>query len=125
MRVWDIVDEVHPGVQITTVHTKPPRFTGSITSSIRVAVAVVFVVASSANFNVARPEFTTGPTAQVRVVLDRPPVRTALSRSQHQRVVAATDTQFGQSTLKLSQAFAAYFQPAPNEDDYEDDYSFE
>lgn len=124
MRAWDIVDEVYPGVSITTVQAKSVRFVGRATSAIRVAIAVAAVVATSASFNTTRTASAVKQTTRVQVIGDRRPPRPVLLRSRRQRVASITDTQLGQSTFRLSRVFTTYFQPALNEDTYEDDYSF-
>lgn len=124
MRVWDIADQVYPGIQITETHSRNARFTGIVSSAMKVALAVSFVVATSSTFTLAR-EFSTSETkAKISVWTTREPGGQISSPQVRRRVSMLTDTQFGQSTVKLSRAFAAYFEQAPDEERYEDDYSF-
>ena len=121
MRVWDIADRVFPGLQITHVPPKQARFRGIVSSAGKVAFSLGLVVASSGVFTATGQDYASGFSTKVQIVTVRPG---SLRPSAEKLILSSTDTQFGQSTLKLSQSFTAYFQPALEEDKYEDDYSF-
>jgi hypothetical protein len=120
MRTWDIIDNLEPNVQITVQKKNPATLVGSISSAVRTAliVTVAFASCSGAKF-VRRSEIAAfGIPVQVKKASQS--VSSAVVRG----VVRDTDTQFGQSSSKLARAFPAFFQPASDEDEYDDDYSF-
>lgn len=121
MRVWDIVDQVDGGVQITEkARTKTP-LTGFFASAARVAVAVSFVVASSGPFYAEATTACSSPSG-IQVPVSRIVVPEPVSPLRRARTSTA-DTQFGQSTGKLARSFGRFFQPAADEEQLED-YSF-
>ncbi len=124
MRTWDIVDVFEANDDI--VSTKPYRrsaFLALITSAAQVAFVVTLAAASTAHVTVQKSEHAATLGAHVKfadsshfVQSPAPPLR--------RRIVSGSDTQFGQSTMKLAQLFETYFAPAEDEELFEDDYSF-
>ena len=124
MRIWDIVDQVDPGVRITETAAPRRHSTRFVSSAVQVAFAVGVIVATSGSFIASRQHHASEISPKVRIITSLEPGAEAATPMRAQRVSAVADTQFGQSTSKLSSAFSAYFQQAPDEETYEDDYSF-
>jgi hypothetical protein len=123
MRTWDIVDVLESNSDVVSTRPNPSAFRALITSAAQVAFVVTLAVASTAQFTLQKsgPASTLG--AKVRFADSSQFVQRQDSLLR-QRVVSDSDTQFGQSTVKLAQLFETYFAPAGNEEPFEDDYSF-
>lgn len=124
MRTWDIIDKVDPGVEITATESNPPRFKGSVSSAVRVALSVAFVVGTAGLFSFVGADSAAKLKTRVEVLSFQKPRSSFVEHSRTHLSALPTDTQFGQSTVKLSKSFTSYFQPAPDEESYEDDYFF-
>lgn len=114
---WDIIDKLEPSVQITEQKKNKPATSGSACSVVRIALVLTVAVASSGS----------GKFLKQSVAFNNPihlQKKASKSVSSSRGVAHATDTQRGQSSAKLARSFPAFFQPAAEEDDYEDDYSF-
>jgi hypothetical protein len=124
MRVWDIIDQVDGGAQITEkVRVKAP-LNGFLASAAKAAFAVGFVVATSGSFYVGPTStFTSSSGVNFQIPIVRPAV-TETRPTRQPRSETMTDTQFGQSTSKLSRTFARFFQPAGDEEPLDEEYSF-
>jgi len=123
MRTWDIVDKLEPGLQITTVKRNPSPLVGSLcTAAVNAAIVLTVALAASGSKFVRNTEFAcVGTSVQAKKANQSVPSKAAL-----RGVERDTDTQVGQSSSKLARSFPAFFQPAPDEDqnDDDDDYSF-
>ncbi len=122
MSTWDIVDVLETDDDIITTRPKPSAFRALITSAAQVAFVVTLAMGSTTHFTVQKSEQASTQGAHVQfadssqfVLSPAPPLR--------RRIVTESDTQFGQSTVKLAQLFETYFTPA-EEEPFEDDYSF-
>ncbi len=123
MRTWDIVDVFESNDDFVSTQPKPCAFRALITSAAQVAFVVTLAVASTTHVTVKRSELASTPVAHVKFMDSSQFVQspaTPISR----RVLTTSDTQFGQSTMKLAQLFETYFIPAEEEESFEDDYSF-
>lgn len=123
MSTWDIVDIFDKNEEVVSTKRKPTPFRAVITSAVRVVFVVTLAVGSTTQFTVQKGEHASTLGAQVKfadpsqfVGTPPPPLR--------RRVVLESDTQVGQSTVKLAQLFETYFAPADDEEPFEDDYSF-
>ncbi|MGA2606256.1 MAG: hypothetical protein ABSH01_02230 [Terriglobia bacterium] len=67
MRIWDIVDLVHPGVEITEIQKNQRRWSGIVSSVAQGVFAVGLVVASSATLSVKQKCDMSGSGGSVRV----------------------------------------------------------
>jgi hypothetical protein len=124
MRVWDIIDQVDAGVQITEKARVKRPLHGFLASAAHVAIAVGFVVATSGSFY-AGPTSTFSCSSGINVSMPiARPMTAARLPSRRARSEGVTDTQFGQSTSKLSRTFARFFQPASEEEPLDEEYSF-
>jgi hypothetical protein len=124
MKIWDIVDEVWPDVRITEPSRQKARFKGVVSSAVNVVFAVGLAFSTSGSFYIPQRASSSEAAVRVRVALQRNAEGRAASATTRQRAPTSTDTQFGQSTIRLSRNFAAWFQPAPDEPELDDDYSF-
>jgi hypothetical protein len=123
MRTWDLVDVFEPNDDILLRRTKPSAFRAFVTSAAQVAFVVTMSVASTAHFTVKRSELGSTQPAHVKFMDSSQFVRSPAPLVSR-RVATQSDTQFGQSTTKLSQLFETYFAPVEDEESFEDDYSF-
>lgn len=123
MRKWDIVNVLEPEVEITQSKQNRAAIQSLVTSAVKAAFVIGVAVASSAHFTIKTVEHFATPAAHVGFVNSAPFIRTAAPKAQV-RISSNADTQFGQSTSKLAQLFQAYFVQAPDEETYEDEYSF-
>ena len=123
MSTWDIVDVVETHDDVVSTKPRPSAFRALITSAAQVAFVVTLAVGSTSSFIIQKSELA--PTLAGRVKLwgssevvqsPAPPLRYL--------IVSESDTQFGQSTVKLAQLFETYFAPAEGEEPFEDDYSY-
>lgn len=123
MRKWDIVNVVEPEFEVTQARKGRAPMQGIITSAVKAAFVIGVAVASSSQFSIERQQPASTLAAQVRFVDSRPfaPVAPPNLRV---RISTEADTQYGQSTSRLAQLFETYFIQAPDEEQYEDDYSF-
>jgi hypothetical protein len=117
-RTWDIVDNYEPTVQFTVIKKHPPKLTGCVSSAMQSALLLTVVFGSSNDLMVIKShKVTAGISVHQK--------KGSQSISSVVRgVVSDTDTQVGQSSVKLARSFSAFFQPASDEDEYDDDYSF-
>lgn len=124
MKAWDIIDQLHPGLQITEPTRNPGRLVGGLCSAARVAIVVGVAVVSSGivRMNQAIPVGTTGTA--IRFASPRSEESSVTQSGVKRGVITSTDTQLGLSSTKLATRFAAYFQQASDEDEYEDEYRF-
>jgi hypothetical protein len=124
MKTWDIIDQLHPGLQITEPLRNPGRLVGGLCSAARVAIVVGIAVASSGivRMHEGTPVGTTG--VAIRFTSPRQPGSSVTQSGVKRGVITSTDTQLGLSSTKLATRFAAYFQQASDEDEYEDEYRF-
>lgn len=123
MRKWDIVNVVEPEFEITRARKDRAPIQGIITSAVKAAFVIGVAVASAGQFTITARQPASTLAAHVSFV-DARPFAPAAPPNARARIVSEADTQFGQSTAKLSQLFATYFIQAPDEEPYEDDYSF-
>lgn len=123
MRTWDIVDVFEANDNVVSTRPHQSAFRSLITSAAQVAFVVTLAVASTSPFMVQRAELASTPGAHVRFV-DSSQLVQRSAPSTTPRVVSESDTQFGQSTVKLAQLFETYFVPTEAEEPFEDDYSF-
>lgn len=123
MRKWDIVNVLEPEVEITQSKQNRAAIQSLVTSAVKAAFVIGVAVASSAHFKMKPVEYFATPTANVGFVNSAPLIQAAAPKAQV-RISSNADTQFGQSTSKLAQLFQAYFVQAPDEEAYDDDYSF-
>lgn len=125
MRVWDIIDQVDGGTQITEkVRVKAP-LNGFLASAAKAAFAVGFVAATSGSFySGTTSTFSSSSGIHFQIPIARSLVIEETPRIRRPRSETMTDTQFGQSTSKLSRTFASFFQPAGDEEQLDEEYSF-
>jgi hypothetical protein len=125
MRVWDIIDQLDGGIQITEKPRARAPLSGFLASAARVALTVGFAVATSGSFYAGPAStFSSSSGVDFRFPIARSSVRHAPPPARRPRSEKMTDTQFGQSTSKLSRAFAGFFQPSGEEEQLDEEYSF-
>jgi len=124
MKTWDIVDRVYPGLHITETLSNPRQISGGVSSKMQVALAVSFLVASSAQFILPYLGHAGVDKAKISISRTEPEKQTATEGVRGRGVHVDVDTQFGQSTPRLAKLFPVYMEPVANEDEYEEDYSF-
>ena len=124
MRVWDIVDKVYSDVEFTQVRSARRRVKAVISSAIQCAIVMGVVLGTSAHIKTSRENFVSNSTVRFQRVTHQGAGAEPRSLGRKQRIQSSTDTQFGQSTSRLANTFPAFFQPAPDEDEFDIDYSF-
>jgi hypothetical protein len=124
MRIWDIVDKVYPGVEITEPIKHRIRPRGAIWSAMHIALAVGMVVSTASSFSVDRQVRLSNEGVVLKISTAPADGKDASSERGQARPARSTDTQFGRSTSRLSSAFSAFFQPAPDDEGAGVDYSF-
>lgn len=123
MRTWDIVDVFETSDDIVSAGPKHSAFRALVTSAAQVAIVVTFAVASATHFTVQRSEHGSTLGAHVKFADSSRSIQNAPPPARR-RLVSETDTQFGQSTIRLSQLFETYLAPVEDEEPFDDDYSF-
>jgi hypothetical protein len=119
MRIWDITDQVCPGLQLTEPMAARPQARGMVTSLARTAIVVAMAAVSTGSLQVTPRPLVSWLTAKFSIPALRTPGAQA-KQSRRERS-SATDTQYGQSTERLSRAFESYFEPAPDEPEIDED----
>lgn len=123
MRKWDIVNVIEPEFEVTHARKNRAPIQGIITSAVRAAFVIGVAVASSSQFTIKSRQPASTLAGHVKFVDSRrfAPVAPPGARV---RIASDADAQYGQSTSRLAQLFETYFVQAPEEEQYEDDYSF-
>jgi hypothetical protein len=78
MRIWDVVDLVSPGIQITEIHKNEQRWRGIMSSVAQGVFAVGLVVASSAILSFRQKCEISGSDSNVQVTRIRGAINDAL-----------------------------------------------
>lgn len=120
MRTWDIVDKLDPNVQITVETKNKARVSGSVSSAVKTVLLLTAALVASSGPN--RIQQQGMPACNSYVHLKKG--SQSVSAEARRRVARGTDTQQGQSSSKLARSLSTFFQPAQDEEDYDDDYSF-
>ena len=123
MRKWDIVSVIEPEFEVTQAKKDRAPIRGIITSAVKAAFVIGVAVASASHFSIKATPPANTLSAHVKFV-DARPFTEAASPGARVRIPSQVDTQYGQSTSKLAQLFETYFVPAPDEEPYQDEYSF-
>jgi hypothetical protein len=123
MSTWDIVDVVETHDDVVSTKSKPSAFRALITSAAQVAFVVTLAVGSTTNFTIQKNEHASTLGARVKLSDSSQFVQSPVPPLRY-RLVSESDTQFGQSTVKLAQLFETYFAPAEGEEPFEDEYSY-
>jgi len=125
MRVWDIVDQLEGGNQITEKACSRARLSGFLASAARVALTVGFAVATSGSFYAGPTvSFSSSSGIDLRIPITRSSLGETPPPTRQPRSEGMTDTQFGQSSSKLSRGFVGFFQPVADEEQLDEEYSF-
>lgn len=119
-KTWDIIDRLEPNVQITVIKKSQPKLTSGFSSVVKTAFFMTIAIAAAGNARfVKKFDVISGNVHVKKANQSVTPSRRVRGND------SVTDTQFGQSSSKLAQAFNGLFQPAKDEADTEDDnYSF-
>jgi hypothetical protein len=123
MRQWDITSVTESDSEITQPKKTRAVIRAVVTSAVKAAFIIGIAVASSTQFTIKNTEHAASSPAHIRIV-DREPVPLRVPTKVRIKSVSAADTQLGQSTAKLAQVFEAYFVQSPDEEAYDDEYSF-
>ena len=100
MKIWDVVDQVHPGVQITEAMQNPGRLVGGLCSAVRVAIVVGAAVVSSGNVRFShQPSMAGTAGGAIRFVSPRPQASSATAPGLRRGIATTTDTQLGLSKI--------------------------
>jgi hypothetical protein len=126
MRKWDIVDIVEPNEDVVSRSSKRTALRAMATSAAQVAFVVTLAVANTAHFTVKKCELGSTLPTEIKFVdsprASRPSIPSV--PSVRHRGAADSDTQLGQSTLRLAQLAEAHFTPVEEEEAFDEDYSF-
>lgn len=122
MRKWDIINVVEPENEITQTRNDRSAMRSFVTSAITAAFVIGVAAASSARFTIKQTQHVTIPSGHVRFIDSERSVQAP--RSARAQISSDADTQAGQSTFRLAQLFQAFFVQAPDEEVYDDEYSF-
>lgn len=120
MRTWDIVDKLDPTLQITVRKRNPSPAIGAVTSAVKtvLVLTVALAVAGGSKFiQQQKVAACSGPIYSKKA-------SQSVSSANVRGAARETDTQHGQSSAKLARSVPVFFQPASDEDEYDDDYSF-
>lgn len=117
MRIWDIIDRVEPGIEITEINEKPVSVApGGVRFTLTIAAGLILAAGSTFAINVTprdrRPPVVAGA--------DRKPIVAARGASAGFQA----DTRHAMSASKLAQAFSTLFEPAEEEPILEGKYFF-
>ncbi len=120
MRTWDIIDKIEPNTQITVPNKTRQKFVGGVSSLAKVALILTVGFGASRAVVLGRSTVATSD-----VVVSSKKGGQSISSGAPRGLARDTDTQYGQSSPKLARTFSAFFQPASDEAQHDDDdYSF-
>ena len=117
MRIWDIIDRVEPGLEITEVNERAVKFAPpGVKFTLTVATSLILAAASTFCVGIPVPD----RAATIVSGGNRKPAKSA--------GVAGTevlaDTPHAMSGPKLARAFATLFEPTEDEPELEGSYFF-
>jgi hypothetical protein len=119
MRTWDIIDSIEPNTRITAETRKRQSIVGTTSSFVQIALLLTIGFASSSSTMVRHATVISSDIA-----VSSKKASQSVPSAAPRGLPRGTDTQLGQSSSKLARAFSAFFQPAPEEEQRDDDYSF-
>ena len=119
MRRWDIV-EVETS-SVTRPLSSKSRFVGAISSAVKAAIVLGVITGSSAAvLSAAKPSDVASCSTRLVIHAPAEPAKT----KRPGPALTDSDTQLGMSSNKLARRLEAFFQPALDEESFEDDYTF-
>src|SRR5437870_3862400 len=102
-RIWDIVDQISPGFEVTRRTEKGVNLAAA-SKKVTLLVAASLIIASATSFCISVPQMK-APIGMQKKEPGSAPARTRVAGT-------APDTAVAMSGRKLAEAFSAHFQPA-------------
>jgi hypothetical protein len=116
MRIWDIIDRVEPGLEITEVNERAVKLApAGVKFTLTVATGLILAAAGTFCIDIPVPD----RTATIVSGGNRKPAKSASTGTE-----LRADTPHAMSGPKLARAFAALFEPTEDEPELEGSYFF-